>query len=69
MAQDRLFVFRDHDWGGKAAWDSQWDRPSTGTEILDDALSIRIRNTKPEYIALFFERRQVIRFGTEEEIM
>ena len=69
MAQDKKPVFRDYDWGGKAEWDPQWDRPSTGTEVLDDALSIRIKNTKPQYIALFFERRQVIRFGTEEEIM
>lgn len=67
--QDVKAISRDHKWGGAAVWRSAWDAPSVGTEILSDDLSIRIRNTKPQFLALFFERRQVIRFGSEEDIL
>ncbi len=41
----------------------------TGTIVLDDALSIRFRNVKPEFLSIFFERHRVIRFGSEQDIL
>jgi hypothetical protein len=39
------------------------------TEILEDDLSIRLRNTKAQFLAVFVERRQVIRFETHEDLV
>ena len=69
IAQDTKAVHKDYDWGGAAVWESSWDPISTGTEVLDDKLSIRIKNTKAQNLSLFFERRQVIRFGSDADIL
>lgn len=42
---------------------------TSGSEVLEDDLSIRLRKTKPEFFALFFERRKVVRFASEEDII
>jgi hypothetical protein len=50
-------------------WDPAWDEGQTLTaEILVDDLSVRLRNVKPEFLALFFERRRVVRFAERGEI-
>jgi hypothetical protein len=67
--QDASAIARDHEWGGAAVWDPTWNGPSKGSEILADDLSIRIRNNKPRFMALFFERRQVVRFESREDIL
>jgi hypothetical protein len=68
-AQEQLRLGALYDWGTHAAWDPAWDKPSTGTEVLDDALEVRLKNIKPRFLALFFERRKVIRFATQEDIL
>ncbi|MCW5900301.1 MAG: hypothetical protein KIT10_13625 [Flavobacteriales bacterium] len=50
----------------RAQWD---DVPRSGTsEILDDQLSIRLRHVKPQFLAVFFERRRVVHFTGPEDI-
>ncbi|MFN3875863.1 MAG: hypothetical protein ACK4L7_08135, partial [Flavobacteriales bacterium] len=36
--------------------------------VLSDSLSIRIRNIKPQYLAVFVERSRVVRFATADDI-
>jgi hypothetical protein len=56
-------------WGDTAVWDTTWEQGRTlASEVLDDEFSIRIRNVKPEFLALFFERRRVVRFASQEDI-
>ena len=56
-------------WGDAPVWDTSWEQGRTlASEALDDELSIRIRNVKPEFLALFFERRRVVRFASQEDI-
>lgn len=56
-------------WGDAPAWNAAWDEGRTiDSEILADELSIRIRNVKPEFLALFFERRKLVRFAAQEDI-
>lgn len=69
FAQDTKAVHKAYDWGGAAIWDHAWDSISTGTEVLDDKLSIRLKNTKAQNLAVFFERKQVIRFGSDADIL
>jgi len=69
FAQDTKAVHKDYDWGGAAVWDHGWDSISAGTEVLDDRLSIRLKNTKAQNLAIFFERSQVIRFGSDADIL
>lgn len=50
----------------RAQWD---DVPRSRTsEILDDQLSIRLRHVKPQFLAVFFERRRVVHFTDPEDI-
>ena len=69
FAQDTKAVHKDYDWGGAAVWELTWDSIATGTEVLLDNLSIRLKNTKAQNLAIFFERRQVIRFGSYADIL
>ncbi|HQV76477.1 MAG TPA: hypothetical protein PLE78_13370 [Flavobacteriales bacterium] len=69
FAQDTKAVHQDYDWGGAAVWEPSWDSISAGTEVLNDQLSIRIKNTKAQNLSLFFERRQVIRFASDADIL
>lgn len=56
-------------WGDAPVWNTAWGEGRTiDSEVLSDELSIRIRNVKPEFLALFFERRKVVRFATQEGI-
>ncbi|MBK7944061.1 MAG: hypothetical protein IPJ85_01580 [Flavobacteriales bacterium] len=56
-------------WDDAPAWNSTWEEGRTiDSEVLTDELSIRIRNVKPEFLALFFERRKVVRFAAQEDI-
>lgn len=68
-AQDLKAISADYDWGGAATWDPAWDSAYQGTEVLDDKLSIRVKKKRPQFLALFFERRQVIRFGSQEDVL
>lgn len=57
-------------WGDAPAWHPAWEEGATiDSEVLEDELSIRIRNVKPEFLALFFERRKLVRFASREDIM
>lgn len=38
------------------------------TVVLEDDLSIRLRNVKPQFLAVFVERKRIIRFGDAEQI-
>jgi len=58
-----------YDWGSDAPWRTEWDTGTGATEVLEDELSIRLRNTKPEFLSLFFERRKVVRFTSEADIV
>jgi hypothetical protein len=42
---------------------------SDRTEILRDELSIRLRNTKPQFLSVFVERRQVIHFASHDDLV
>lgn len=68
-AQDLGALRSGHTWDAAPAWSTEWDERSIGTEVLSDELSIRLRNTKPQFMAAFFERTRVIRFGDEADIM
>ncbi len=68
VGQGKPVVHVDHEWGGQQVWDPAWDASSLGTEILSDDLSIRFRNNKPQFIAVFFERRRVVRYANAEDI-
>jgi hypothetical protein len=49
--------------------DTEWPAAQPqGAEVLSDSLSIRIRNIKPQFLAVFFERKRVVRFASEAEI-
>ncbi|MBK8340955.1 MAG: hypothetical protein IPK99_13575 [Flavobacteriales bacterium] len=69
QAQD-LSVLRAHnDWGTGPVWEPSWTSSNTNDpEVLDEALSIRLRNIKPEFLSVFFERRRVIRFTDQASI-
>lgn len=67
--QDTKAIHKDHVWSKVPVWNSEWDRPSEGTEVLEDELSIHLKNNKPQFLALFFARRKVIRFTSEEDIL
>ena len=55
--------------GEAAVWDVTWEEGRTiDSEILADELSVRLRNVKPEHLALFFERRRVVRFAERADI-
>lgn len=55
--------------GEVVQWDASWEHGRTmDTEILADELSVRLRNSKPEFLALFFERRRVVRFAERADI-
>lgn len=56
-------------WGDAPVWNAAWDTSPAGTAILDDELEVRFKNLKPRFLAIFFERRKVIRFETEEDIL
>ena len=63
-AQDLSVLEKAYDWPVGTVWDAAWSTGDTNvTEVLSDELSIRVRNEKPEYIALFFERHRIIRFA------
>lgn len=61
------------EWQSGPTWDTAWNSDTLnirpGAIVLDDDLSIRFRNTKPEYFALFFERKRVIRFTSMKGII
>ncbi|MCB0794674.1 MAG: hypothetical protein KDB88_08045 [Flavobacteriales bacterium] len=42
--------------------------PDGRTEVMRDELSVRMRNIKPEFFTLFFERMRVIHFGNETDV-
>lgn len=61
---------KPYDWGTASPWDPEWFMDvRLGSEVLNDDLSIRLRKTKPEFFALFFERKMVVHFATEEDII
>lgn len=49
-------------------WSSNWSSNAGHSEILEDELVIRLKNLQPRFLSLFFHRRKVIRFATEEDI-
>lgn len=59
----------DASWPDSVAWQAGWETlPTDCTLVLDDALSIRLRNIKAAYLAFHVERRRVVRFGDAESI-
>lgn len=69
-AQVAAFPRKAYVWPDAPVWDAQWSADtSQGTLVLEDERSIRIRNAKPQFMAVFFERRQVIRFATMRDIV
>ncbi|MBK6543080.1 MAG: hypothetical protein IPG10_17710 [Flavobacteriales bacterium] len=68
-AQDLSILRAQYDWSVDPAWDPSWSVGiAAGPEILDETLSIRLRNIKPEFLSVFFERRRVIRFTDQASI-
>lgn len=51
-----------------AYWDAAWRNERDGTVVLNDDLSIRLRNVKPQFLAVFIERKRTIRFGSMDDI-
>lgn len=68
-AQELSALTKSFEWGGEPVWSSAWDDPSSATEVLEDVLEVRLKNVKPRFLALFFERRKVIRFTSEADIL
>jgi len=69
-AQALSALGKPYNWGRGSAWEPEWSLPgSGGSEVLEDELSIRLRKTKPEFFAVFFERRKVVHFATDEDII
>lgn len=58
------------DWGAQPALNGPGPRlvAAEGADILSDSLRIAYRRAKPEFITVFFERHQVIRFGDAEAV-
>lgn len=55
--------------GAAPHWDPEWPGAlAPASEVISDSLSIRIRNIKPQFLAVFFERKRVVRFASAEEI-
>ena len=50
-------------------WYPGWSSDPGHSEILEDELVIRLKNVQPRFLSLFFHRRKVIRFATEEDIV
>lgn len=51
-----------------AYWEPGAPGQYEGTVVLEDDLSIRLRNVKPQFLAVFMERKRIIRFGDPEGI-
>lgn len=57
------------EWGvGRVAYPRQLLSERSGTAILEDELDIRLRNTKPEFMSLHYQRRMLVRFASGEDI-
>ncbi len=57
-------------WGNEDPFVADWIVPSSsGTEILLDERSIRIKNEKSEFLAFFFEHRRVVRYEDRSDIV
>ena len=70
MGQDPSCIRTTYEWPVGNVWEEGWSTgDTTRTEVLKDDLSIRIHNDKPEFIGFFFERRRVIRFSSEQDIL
>lgn len=66
-----LGCLRDHyDWGGQPALDPYAPplEALEGADVLSDSLRIAFRRARPEFITVFFERHQVLRFGSPEAV-
>ncbi len=69
MAQAPLAPTIAYSWPKEVYYNNAWDQvPLDRTIVLEDSLSIRLRNNKAQFLAVFFERHQVIHFATEEDI-
>lgn len=69
LAQPSEHPVRKHDWGQAAVWSPNWSSSAGHSEILEDELTIRLKNLQPRFLSLFFHRRKVIRFANEEDIV
>ncbi|HNU57924.1 MAG TPA: hypothetical protein PKN30_15140, partial [Flavobacteriales bacterium] len=49
-------------------WDRSWQVDPDRSSILEDELVIHVRNLQPRFLALFFHRRKVIHFATQEDV-
>ncbi|MFZ1333534.1 MAG: hypothetical protein WAR83_15175 [Flavobacteriales bacterium] len=60
-------------WSAEPHWESAWNNDTlserSGAIVLSDDLSIRFRNNKPEFLALFFERTRIIKFTSTKGIL
>lgn len=66
-----LTCLRDnYDWGAQPALDPAAPPLSAleGADVLSDSLRIAFRRARPEFITVFFERHQVLRFGNAEAV-
>jgi len=69
QAQEWPTSFLRYAWNDVAIWDPSWNEgDSSTTEVLQDELSIRLRNAKPQFLSLFFERRKIVRFAQQDDI-
>jgi hypothetical protein len=69
FAQQPLAPALAHAWPEEVNYDPAWDLlPTDRTIVLDDSLSIRLRNNKAQFLAVFFERHKVIRFANTADI-
>lgn len=56
-------------WPGPVMWEARWETlPEDCTLVLEDDLSIRLRNIKAAFLAFHYEHRRVVRFGDAESI-
>ncbi|HMQ77759.1 MAG TPA: hypothetical protein PKE21_02140 [Flavobacteriales bacterium] len=67
-AQDLGVLDRPQAWTHDPVWDPGWER-TKGTVILADTLEVRFHGVKPQFLNVFFERRRIIRFETEADIL
>jgi len=67
-AQPITPVLQPHAWPDVDPWDRSWQVDPDRSSILEDELVIHVRNLQPRFLALFFHRRKVIHFATQEDV-
>ena len=69
IGQSGIPRLKPHAWPEASPWDPSWRTDPGRSTILEDDLVIHVRNRQPRFLALFFHRRKVIHFASQEDIL